>query len=605
MHRPAIALLCSAFLTACTPATEDTSGDDGDSAAITAGQVVAGDSPYYWAKLSLQQHLAALTAAGVPQTDATKFTSVDDPLRDRLQTLSLRLDTAMRAISHNTAAPSPNVLLLPTAKTFNAWSSGTFARLGATVGDQTMPLPDGQFLYLSGTAAGTEISPLQMPLDAFVHPVEWSRPASFTQVWNLNPSLLPQPACKLKVASGHVLATDPACAALAHGSVDALVPATSPFLTVGTDLVASFTDERTMVFVMAHELGHMYRAHTSPLTVRKYDFWYDQGPIKATRPLPAADAATLGAEYRAVNRSESALDQAQGSTLPVALRVLPLMAAVFTDNLAPSNPGVAGLGMSACPGMAEWNTANAGGATQLINNIFSAQVLAPESQAAYLALESLFIACAPSLHFSIGHNEAASLELPWIEQVLGTAGSFGFPAEPADNETDAAFLPRAQMAAMELEARADAFRVRMNDNRIGLYTIEQEADEVAAELMIRAGYSREDVLAGWVEFGKAFDAKYPRPELDTGRASAATCEGWMKNDFQITSADGTKTPVVMTLGDLSDTHHGDCYRLYNLWRETRSHRYPSGAAQPALEPAWSELVAHATELTTAAGLRGD
>src|SRR5262249_54684985 len=134
--------------------------------------------------------------------------------------------------------------------------------------------------------------------------------------------------------------------ALAQGSVDALVGATSPFLTVATDLVAATPDERTMVFVMAHELGHMFRAHTSPLIVRKYDFWYDKGPAQAQRPVPAADTAVLGAEYKALNRSGIVLDQVQGSTLPVSLRPLPLMAAAFTDTLrSQSDPGANGLGV--------------------------------------------------------------------------------------------------------------------------------------------------------------------------------------------------------------------------------------------------------------------
>ena len=78
----------------------------------------------------------------------------------------------------------------------------------------------------------------------------------------------------------------------------------------------------------------------------------------------------------------------------------------------------------------------------------------------------------------------------------------------------------------------------------------------------------------------------------------------MKNDFMIKNADGTTTPIVMTLGDLSDNHHGTCYRLYNLWRESKSHKYPSGARPAELSPAWADVQAHATELMNAAASAG-
>ncbi|MBL8608734.1 MAG: hypothetical protein JNL38_15515, partial [Myxococcales bacterium] len=53
---------------------------------------------------------------------------------------------------------------------------------------------------------------------------------------------------------------------------------------------------------------------------------------------------------------------------------------------------------------------------------------------------------------------------------------------------------------------------------------------------------------------------------------------------------------------LSDPHHGFCYRLYNLWREQRTHGYrPSGAFTAPTGGDWATLRAHAAGLSRSAG----
>ncbi len=58
----------------------------------------------------------------------------------------------------------------------------------------------------------------------------------------------------------------------------------------------------------------------------------------------------------------------------------------------------------------------------------------------------------------------------------------------------------------------------------------------------------------------------------------------------------------MLLGALSDPHPGFCYRLYNLWREQRTHGYrPSGAFTAPTGGDWATLRAHAAGLSRSAG----
>jgi hypothetical protein len=234
--------------------------------------------------------------------------------------------------------------------------------------------------------------------------------------------------------------------------------------------------------------------------------------------------------------------------------------------------------------------------------VAQAQTATDTIDAAYRALEPIYMSCTAA-HFSPGRTDAAGgIDNQALDTWLSTQLVVPWPTAPMDNETIAAYVVRAVPVAQQLEMSEEQFRADMNANHIGFYTIEQEADEVAMELMVRMGYTRQDVLNAWVAFGYAIDAKYPPgPELDTGRATTATCAGWLQNGFMITAADGTKTPVAMTVGDINEPHHGDCYRLYNLYRESLSHVYDSNGMMPAaLEPAWSEMIKHAADLTAAA-----
>ena len=123
-----------------------------------------------------------------------------------------------------------------------------------------------------------------------------------------------------------------------------------------------------------------------------------------------------------------------------------------------------------------------------------------------------------------------------------------------------------------------------------------------AELMIRPGLTRAQVLGSFMAVARPVESKLPAPAgtLTTGDANASTCAAWLARDF----VGDNGTPVVMTLGDLSDPHHSLCYRLYNLWRETGLHRHESGFAPVPLRPAWATLVQYAEQLSAAAKSKG-
>ena len=570
------------LLAACAASTPDGGAPESDGAEITAGQIVAGDNPYYWANVPFENHAVTFAALGAPLQDS--FTPDDDPLRVRLQAIADRFDGALRAATHNTVAPKPIVKLLKSAQTYNAWSSGTYARLGVPLGQSSTPTTEHVQLIGIGSPGAQTAEDWSAYGASILHPAEWKRLGSFTQVWDLAKS-----PCKLTSQNTRVDAAHD-CAFGSATSDDVVVLATSPYLTIATDLVSILADEKSMAFVMAHELGHMYRAHTSPLTERKYSFWYDDGPNVAKRPVPSARDAELQATFRRVTRVASPLDAVAGSTLPVRTR--PAL-------LALASAGA----FASCATYTDWSaTHDLAIVTALAQ---TGGVLGDDLQSAYLDYERAVLACPGDATFVDAGADALAPGQVAIAAVAGAFSSAQAPALPNAGETLQAFLTRLNDAGATLDADEAAFLQMVRDESIGLYTIEQEADEVALELMTRVGYKADDGIQGWLQFLQAFaQISVAADVTESGNATPDQCATWLQNGFMEPDPAGHSTRVKVSLGSLADTHHGDCYRLYNLWRESKAHTYRSVAPPIELQPAWSELVAHAAELTDEASAAG-
>ena len=59
----------------------------------------------------------------------------------------------------------------------------------------------------------------------------------------------------------------------------------------------------------------------------------------------------------------------------------------------------------------------------------------------------------------------------------------------------------------------------------------------------------------------------------------------------------------MPIGDLSEPHHSDCYRLFNFWREQKLRKY--AVADPIAFPGdWATMQDEAKRLSAAAAAIG-
>ena len=324
----------------------------------------------------------------------------------------------------------------------------------------------------------------------------------------------------------------------------------------------SFKEEE-VVSVLAHELGHYYRAH-GLTTTRKYNFFYelDRYHNLGIRPVPLSEEnylATLGKEvadqipkyltYYGVQ------NQKLHSIVFQAVRTVPY----YFAHLCGEESCAAD-----CAKLTSYFTdADQNKLSELIG-AFPAHGPLPdksESQRFYQEFEVKAFACfdkvslKPESHVAI-HAFLKQWPLRDLDSVvpldrLKTATElFATISELAPGLTK-----QQNEVVIETFAKADK-------NKLGFYTTEQEADELSLELISRLGISAHFAIEAFIrtlgESEKVSQNSFRFP----GELDYATC----KRDY-----DGGFVDFV-PISDYADNHHSSCFRAYNVFREATVHR---------------------------------
>jgi hypothetical protein len=344
---------------------EDLDGDGKADGAGTNGSIgyIQSNSPFYWADSTYVAYAEVANAIGLGNTDAI---ADDSALVARLQLWADRLDRMVRdELVHSgkidLVAPRPIIKVLPRGGTFNAWVSPAIACAA--------PAPatgDGIIKFLRDTSVGSYLAPCLRP--------GWPDDrAPLRAFWNA-----PKPACRINEddsisGSGCNVAGD-------QGELSLI--ATSPYIHFTSDLLAG-ASERTMVVVLAHELAHYYRSHTSDAKLAKYNFWYDTELDRKKRPVPAVNAADLERKYREIVAGPISLQAMVTGRYSARLRsfLITSISEVLVERVEPGFACAA-----ARDALGPWVDAVRG----------SSGAPSPEIDS-YLAFESALAACAPAL----------------------------------------------------------------------------------------------------------------------------------------------------------------------------------------------------------------
>jgi hypothetical protein len=157
--------------------------------------------------------------------------------------------------------------------------------------------------------------------------------------------------------------------------------------------------------------------------------------------------------------------------------------------------------------------------------------------------------------------------------------------------------------ALKLDRKEASLLAHVKTNRIGLYTTEQEADDLAMEFAALIGITPDQVMQGWLHFMNQAVDVVPAEFRAQEAQSVASCKAMLDADFIATDAAGKKTAMFVPIGNLSEPHHSSCYRLFNFWRNKKTKTYKVGT--PAVFNAdWAELQAEAIAITADAARQG-
>jgi hypothetical protein len=154
------------------------------------------------------------------------------------------------------------------------------------------------------------------------------------------------------------------------------------------------------------------------------------------------------------------------------------------------------------------------------------------------------------------------------------------PADPRTIEQTARVREKIRNGEVDYAAE----NALMKERNLGFYTIEQEADEIALELLANIGVPPNVAMEVDLESLKMEEESgWPRAPGDLGWA-----ECMMLRDQAFRDADGKI--VSPPVGDPNDAHHNGCFRVFNMQRELQAHRYQLGTRAPIEGPQWSALI---------------
>lgn len=577
----------------------------------TAGEYIQQNHPLYWNDSSFEE-FRRVSEAGSWSSNPQPV-GADDVAQKWLQAWTDRIDAMVREkvkrdSGSELVAPKPIMHLLPSSSISNAWVTAVPActswtvraksdappaaeedagapaeDAGSTDEDAGAPKPppaptalvfdhySKRVSKLSTTGSGESETLACIPRADFEAERE-----KFLAAWNEG-----VPACKAEIAADGAIEVAPSCVSGLTQASQAALYAISPHVQFASDLLAAGT-EAGAVFVVAHELAHFYRAHGSPLARHKYGFWYDQDPKKARRPVEAKEGTELKKLYEEVLAVPRANELTlPGSTYSPRYRALVVggVCGYLRDRSAQSEP--------ATP-LSDSCKASADSCKAVSSFSYSTSATAEQLEA-YLALEKSLVECGAS-------EKLGSVADPSVSKLISALQSKGYlPAGAADTvpvpESFGALLTQLQEKAVEFDGKVTAFAERLRLGRIGLYTTEQEADELALEWVNLLGFPTKDAVEGWITYLQFFE-KWGPPH---GEPSAKECGEKFRADFK----DGNKFSTVF-LGDLNSAHHAGCYRVYNLWREQRAHRYVPAELQRPDGASWDAVLEQAKKLTSEA-----
>lgn len=167
--------------------------------------------------------------------------------------------------------------------------------------------------------------------------------------------------------------------------------------------------------------------------------------------------------------------------------------------------------------------------------------------------------------YRLGEENTGRMPVP--DPALEDLGAQALRASRQHRRQGEAFRPQ-DPAAQEILRRALS-------ERLGYWTYEQEADDLAAEWLAYLGFPPEVLMEKIFMLLKHKTAALPPSEFEFNydQCKALADAGWKNPDG---------SPATVPIGDFANPHHSLCYRAVTIVRESAAHGSPVAAEPPSL-----------------------
>lgn len=564
-----------------------------------------GTEKWMWSNVSDDSYHGVITP--LVGLDNTRYLGSDHELTEWVQGWVDRLDSSIRSEHPEKMANTPK----PIAKVIKNGSANAFVAPVPVCYNVKVKLKNGtadddntaDAVYLDARAGEFSSWPAQYKCVDGADGLAGIR--SFIAAYNATST-----GCQFSVSTAGVLEGSSEC--LRSDDLGDVVAAkkvvllqTANYVTVHTGIFPLMSEE-ALISVIAHELGHYYRAHVAG-SMNDFDFFYTLGQNNGTgRPVAEADKKEMGDNAVAASTLLNATDTYTAFEGQKIRPELFMAIGSVIDTVGSSNSGAA-----ACKSAEEFINSDDFASSMGTYPFANASA---DLTAAYKEFETKAVACLKALKMasasgtingtSIGYGKFLSfIEKPVWPSWLGRLSASGRNYVGKMNALAAARAGQNAPAGQTLGDVANVLSKKMKDQddagenalkqahnaRLGQYTSEQEADEVAAEWVNDIGISPEHVVDAMRRLGKGSTTS-----LRGFILGETDCEDLWKRKWM----DENGAYFFVPIGDYSEVHHSTCYRMFNLDREIAAHSYQTPANNPPLlsSTAWLALQRRAAGL---------
>lgn len=326
--------------------------------------------------------------------------------------------------------------------------------------------------------------------------------------------------------------------------------------------------EESVIAILAHELGHFYRAHTAAFSYDDLEYVYkrsanDHDGVPVPDPQFKNFAREAGWAERIhitapmTGEQKIATEIYRGAYGEISSR---LIEACRSKN------------DSCTPSCRDFVSTISADPYARISESLRYQGIEPSQKTAFLEIDRKLFACAQTLTPERSPVECIKLfgfnEIACIKDSSLGAGMLKINAKLVQM--------RANVAAIHSKVK------KVLGTEYGFYSVEQEADDLSTEFLSLVGVNPRALIGTMFESAEVSGFG----EAGENDLSVSECRKLLENGWKDSSGKAVQIPIATT-----ERHHGSCYRVFNLDNEARRHHYRVDEAQrPAFGESWESLI---------------